>query len=138
LGFFPISPRIRAAESRPTAPLNWCWRTETFPTRTLNVYRNDLAQQNWLNVRPVGPSGNAGAAGAKIHIYAADTNQLLWYEQVAQYDFQVATSYYGYGQTERHFGLRNRSAVDVVVEFPDGTVRRINNVVANQTLLVSV
>src|SRR5262249_24095683 len=109
---------------------------ETFPTRTLNVYRHDLAQQNWLNVRPVGLAGNIGAAGAKISIYAAGTNQLLWYEQVAQYDFQVATSYYGYDETERHFGLGSRATVDVVVEFPDGHVTRLNNVAANQTVRV--
>jgi hypothetical protein len=109
---------------------------ETFPTRTLNVYHNNLAAQNWLNVRVVGPAGNAGAAGATISVYAAGTNQLLWYEQAAAYDFQVATSYYGYGETERHFGLGIRTAVDVVVTFPDGTVRRINNVAANQTIRV--
>jgi hypothetical protein len=109
---------------------------QTFPTRTLNVYRNDLPARNWLNVRPVGLAGNAGAAGAKIRIYAAGTNQLLWYEQVAVYDFQVATSSYGYGETERHFGLGTRSAVDVVVEFASGRVTRLNNVAANQTIRV--
>src|SRR5262249_15827314 len=80
----------------------------TFPDRTLKVYRNDLAPQNWLNVRLVGLDGNIGAAGAKISIYAAGTNQLLWYEQVAQYDFQVATSYYGTSQTERPYGPASR------------------------------
>jgi Calx-beta domain/FG-GAP-like repeat/Bacterial Ig-like domain (group 2)/ASPIC and UnbV len=109
---------------------------ETFPTRTLNVYRNDLAPQNWLNVRPVGLSGNIGAAGAKISVFAAGTTQLLWYEQVAQYDFQVATSYYGYGETERHYGLGNRAKVDVVVQFASGRVTRVNDVAANQTLHV--
>jgi hypothetical protein len=110
---------------------------ETYPTRTLNVYRNDLAPQSWLNIRPVGLAGNNGAAGAKISIYAAGTNQLLWCEQVAQYDFQVATSYYGYGETERHFGLGNRTNVDVVVEFPGlGHVTRINTIAANQTIRV--
>jgi hypothetical protein len=109
---------------------------EIYPTRTLNVYRNDLTPQNWLNVRPVGLAGNMGAAGAKIRVYAAGTNQLLWFEQVAQYDFQVATSYYGTRETERHFGLGSRSAVDVEVEFPDGTVRRVNNVTANQTVRI--
>src|SRR5262249_6433071 len=89
------------------------------------------------NVRPVGLAGNVGAAGAKIRIYAAGTNQLLWYEQMAQYDFQVATSYYGTNETERHFGLGSRAAVDVVVEFPgSGRVTRINNVTANQTVRV--
>src|SRR5262249_54610331 len=109
---------------------------EIYPTRTLNVYRNDLAPQNWLNVRPVGLAGNVGAAGAKISIYAAGTNQLLWFEQVAQYDFQPATRYYGTSQTERHWGRGTRGAVDVVVQFADGHVTRINNVAANQTLQV--
>jgi hypothetical protein len=109
---------------------------EIYPTRTLTVYHNNLAPQNWLNVRPVGLAGNVGAAGARISIYAAGTNQLLWYEQVEAYDFQVATSYYGYGETERHFGLGTRGAVDVVVEFASGRVTRINNVAANQTVRV--
>jgi hypothetical protein len=110
---------------------------ETFPTRTLNVYRNDLPAQNWLNVRPVGLAGDKGAAGAKISIYAAGANQLLWYEQVATYDFQSAASYYSYGETERHFGLGNRAAVDVVVQFAGSNqVTRINNVAANQTIRV--
>jgi len=100
------------------------------------VYRNDVATGNWLNVRPVGPAGNVGAAGAKISIYAAGTTQLLWFEQVGQYDFQVATSYYGTSETERHFGLGSRTTVDVVVEYPDGTVVHMNNVAANQTLRV--
>ena len=110
---------------------------EIWPTETLNVYRNDLAPRNWINVRPVGLAGNKGAAGAKISVYAAGTNQLLWYEQVATYDFQVATSYYAYGETERHFGLGNRAVVDVAVEFyGNGQVTRINNVAANQTIRV--
>jgi hypothetical protein len=109
---------------------------ETFPSRTLTVYHNDLTSQNWLNVRPVGLAGNVGAAGATISIYAAGTNQLLWFESVAQYDFQVATSYYGADGTERHFGLGNRTTVDVVVRFADGRVTRLNNVPANQTISV--
>lgn len=109
---------------------------ETFPSRTLNVYRNDLAAQNWLNIRPVGLPGNVGAAEATISIFAAGTNQLLWKEQVAQYDFQVATSYYGTSETERHFGLGTRTNVDVVVTFASGKVVHMNNVAANQTIRV--
>ena len=110
---------------------------ETYPTRTLNVYHNDLAPQNWLNVRTIGLRDNTGAAGATISIYAAGTTQLLWSEQVAQYDFQVATSYYGYDETERHFGLGAQTNVDVVVQFPGSNqVTRVNNVAANQTIRV--
>jgi hypothetical protein len=109
---------------------------QTFPTRTLNVYHNDLTPQNFLNVQPVGMAGNVGAAGATIRIFAAGTNRLLWDEQVAQYDFQVATSYYGYNQTERHFGLGGVPSVDVVVVFASGKTTRIDNVSANQTIPV--
>jgi hypothetical protein len=109
---------------------------QTYPTRTLTVYHNDLAPQHWLNVRPVGLAGNVGAAGATISVYAAGTSQLLWYEQVGQYDFQVATSYYGYGQTERHYGLGSRTTVDIVVRFASGRVTRLTNVGADQTITV--
>jgi ASPIC and UnbV/FG-GAP-like repeat len=110
---------------------------DTFPDRTLEVYRNDLAAKNWINVRPVGLAGNVGAGGAKIRIYAAGTQQLLWYEDTQNYDSQVAQSYYAYGETERHFGLGNRTNVDVEVTFySTGRVTRVNNVTANQTLRV--
>jgi hypothetical protein len=85
------------------------------------LYRNDLPDQTWINVRPVGQPGNRGAAGAKIRLYAPGTQQLLWHEQVAIYDSQASASYYSFGQTERHFGLGKRSTADVSVEFwPSG------------------
>jgi hypothetical protein len=52
------------------------------------------------------------------------------------HDFQVATSYYGTSETERHYGLGTRTNVDVVVQFADGHVTRMNNVAANQTIRV--
>ncbi|MGE3779151.1 MAG: ASPIC/UnbV domain-containing protein, partial [Pirellulaceae bacterium] len=78
-----------------------------------------------------------GATGAKIRIFAAGTDELLWYEEVGAYDFQVATNSYGYGETERHFGLGFRTAVDVVVEFAgSGRSARLNQVPANQTVRI--
>ena len=91
--------------------------------KSIAAYRNDLPARNWINVRPVGLPGNRGAAGAKIRLYVPGTRQLLWYEQIAIYDSQAAASYYAYAQTERHFGLAERTAVDVSVEFyPSGKV----------------
>lgn len=103
--------------------------------RRLAVYRNDLPSQHWLNVRPVGLAGNRGAAGAKIRICAAGSPQLLWFEQVAIYDSQAAASYYGLAQTERHFGLGQRTSVDVAVEFyPSGKIVRQRGVGADRTV----
>ena len=105
--------------------------------RLVKVYRNDLARQNWINVRPVGLRGNAGAAGAKIRIYEPGTKTLISYEEVAIYGRQSAQSYYGLGQTERHFGLGKRDGADVSVTFyPSGKEVRRNGAKANATLTI--
>ncbi len=94
-------------------------------TRRVDVYRNDLPARNWVRVRPVGAKGNRGAAGAKIRISEPGTGRLLWYEQVAIYDSQVSTNYYGALETERHYGLGDRKEADVSVEFyPGGKTAR--------------
>ncbi|MCX8038705.1 MAG: VCBS repeat-containing protein, partial [Candidatus Sumerlaeia bacterium] len=106
--------------------------------RLVKVYRNDCAAGNWLRVRVVGAAGNRGAAGAKIRLAeAGKPDALLAFEQVAILDSQSAHSYYSVVPTERHFGLGNRRAVDVSVEFyPSGKrVRRPAN--ANSTVIIS-
>jgi hypothetical protein len=91
----------------------------------VKLYRNDNPAQNWLRVRPIGSRGNRGAAGAKIRLYAAGTQQLIGYESVAIYCFQAAASYYGAAVTERHFGLGARTSVDIEIEFsPSGRIVR--------------
>ncbi len=93
---------------------------EVYPSRTFAVYRNDLPAQNWLNVRAIGAPGNAGAAGAKIRVFAPD-GKLLWFEQIQAYCKQASQPCYAYAETERHFGLGSRDTVDVAVEFhPSG------------------
>jgi hypothetical protein len=102
------------------------------------VYKSELPPGHWLNVRPVGLAGNRGAAGAKIRIHEPGTGRLLWYEQVTIHDSQAAASYYAFARTERHFGLGDRTAVDVSVEFyPSGATIRRADVRANQTIEIS-
>jgi hypothetical protein len=103
--------------------------------RRIAAYRNDLPKRHWLNVRPIGQPGNRGAAGAKIRLTAPDSGELLWYEQVCIYDSQAAASYYSYAASERHFGLGQRTEVDVSVEFyPSGKHVRKKRVQANSTV----
>ena len=105
--------------------------------KSLNVYRNDLPSQNWVKVRPVGSPGNKGATGAKIRVYAAGTDQLLWYEEVVNRAKQVLPSYYAFPETERHFGLGSRAAVDVSVLFyPSNKLVRKDGVGANTTVRI--
>jgi hypothetical protein len=90
--------------------------------RQVKIYRNHLPKNNWLRVRLVSAAGNRGAAGAKIRITEpGDPDKLLWYEQIAILDSQMAHSYYSLVPTERHFGLGQRSAAEINVEFyPSG------------------
>jgi hypothetical protein len=113
------------------------WK-EIYPNRYFNLYRNDAAKRHWVRVRPVGLSGNRGAAGAKIRIYAAGSDQLLWYEDVGLYCRQVQPSYgYHFAETERHFGLGDRQIVDVSVEFyPSHKLVRQDGVPADQTVRI--
>jgi hypothetical protein len=104
---------------------------------SVKLYRNDNPAHDWLDVRLVGRPGNRGAAGAKIHLYAAGTQQLIGNESVAIYCFQAASSYYGQATTERHFGLGGRTNVDVEVEFyPSGRIVRRAATAANGRIYV--
>jgi len=107
--------------------------------RQVKVYRNDLPAQNWIHVRPVGASGNSCAAGAKIRLTEpGHPEKLLWYEQVMILNSQSAHSYYSYAQTERHFGLGQRRAVDVSVEFyPSRKQVERKGVSANATIVIA-
>ena len=104
--------------------------------RQVKVYRNDLSKAKWVNVRPIGASGNRGAAGSRIRITEpGNPRKLLWCEQVQILDSQSAHSCYSYPVTERHFGLGERSAVDVSVEFyPSGKKVEKKGVKADTTV----
>jgi len=107
--------------------------------RKIKVYRNDLPRQNWIAVRPIGAHGNRGAAGATIRISEVGAKaKWLWSEQVMILYSQSAHSYYSYAQTERHFGLGQRSAVDVVVQFyPSGKQVNKSAAAANSVVVVT-
>jgi len=96
-----------------------------------------LPAQHWINIRLVGRPGNRGAAGAKIRLYASGSDRLLWFEQVAIYDSQASASYYSFAQTERHFGLGQRTTVDVQVEFyPSSKVVWQRDAAAYRTVVI--
>lgn len=99
------------------------------------LFRNDYAgKNNWLKVKLVSPSGQAGAFGAKVRIYPADkskTSPLL--------GFREARSNYGYlGQDDPvlHFGLGPHKSVSIVIVFLDGTETTASDMSANQTIVV--
>jgi len=107
------------------------------PMRTLNLYLNELPARRFVNVRPVGATGNKGAAGADIRVYAAGSDQLLWHEEVVLYAKQAQQSGYAYAETERHIGLGARTSVDVTVQFyPSRKLVRSMGIAADTTVRI--
>ena len=98
------------------------------------LVRNNNASNNWLKLKLISPQGQAGAYGAKTKIYPAGQ------AGGALLGLRESRSNNGYlGQDDQivHFGLGNRAAVDVVVDFLDGTSVTVANVSANQTITIN-
>jgi len=104
--------------------------------RSLNrLVRNDYAgKNNWLKVRLVSPSGQAGAFGAKVRIYASGKGR-----RSSLSGLREARSNYGYlGQDDPvlHFGLGTHESVDIVIVFLNGSEVAATNIPTNQTVVV--
>ena len=80
-----------------------------------------LCQEFWIRLSEAGQPG-----------------KLLWFEQVMILNSQSAHSYYSCAPTERHFGLGQRAAVEVSVEFyPSGKRAGQKGVKANTTVVLA-
>ncbi|MBC8182869.1 VCBS repeat-containing protein [candidate division KSB1 bacterium] len=103
--------------------------------RSQNIMiRNDLNRGNWLKIKLISPTGQAGAFGAKVKIYPPGQSggQLI--------SFREARSSFGYlsqNDPVLHFGLGDYESVDVVVTFLDGSTLTRNDVQAGQTVVLS-
>jgi len=107
------------------------------PNRQVELYRNDLPAQHWLNVRPVGLPGNKPGVNSQIRVFAAGTDKLLWYEEVLAFSKQAQQNYYAFDQLERHYGLGDKTSVDVTITFyPAGTTVRKDGAMADSTIVI--
>ncbi|MBN2414915.1 CRTAC1 family protein [bacterium] len=98
------------------------------------LFRNNLVSgNNWLRIKLTSRQGQAGAFGSKVTIYPAyqaGANRLGFRET------RSSNGYLAENSPVLHFGLGEHTAVDVIVDFPDGTTARRTNVSANQTLRI--
>ncbi|MCP4614514.1 MAG: CRTAC1 family protein [Planctomycetes bacterium] len=99
------------------------------------LLRNDYTgRNNWLKVKLISPSKQAGAFGARVKVYPAGKRS-----RGSLLGFREAKSNYGYlGQDDPvlHFGLGRHQSVSVVVTFPDGSAITKANISANQIIIV--
>ncbi len=84
------------------------------------LYRNDLNDGNWLEVRPIGAGGNRWCYGAQVYAYSAgglgDPTRLI-----ARRDLAALNGWCSYAPCLAHFGLPANATYDVEVRFTDGS-----------------
>ncbi len=106
--------------------------------RSPNVLiRNELNTGNYLKVRLISASGQAGAFGAKVFVYpqgqaGSPGASLLGFREV-----HGINGYLGQDDPVQHFGLGSHDRVDVRVVFIDGSQALRRGVAANQTILIN-
>ncbi|MFK7923172.1 MAG: VCBS repeat-containing protein [Bacteroidia bacterium] len=91
------------------------------------VYRNDLAQGNYLRVQVANEKGPI--IGTKVDIWADSTH---WYRELYPVrGFQSSM------EAVLHFGMGSRMEIDsILIRFPDGRSQSIQAVQSNQTLYI--
>ena len=97
------------------------------------LLRNDINSGNWIKVQLISPQGVAGAFGAKVRIYPA---QQAGGTLLGMREARSANGYLGQNDPVLHIGTGEYTAVDVVVDFQDGTSVTLTGEPVGQTLLI--
>lgn len=95
------------------------------------IVENKLkSDNNYLNLKLQGPSGNPFSIGAKVTIKTKDG---LQYQEL-----QTARGYISTVDNVLHFGLgENKSVDDMTIEWLDGKRTHLTNIASNQLLVVN-
>jgi hypothetical protein len=94
------------------------------------LLRNDGLTANWLDVKLVGPSPNVDQVGARVRVTIGAVTQLR--------ELRCGSNFLSNDPVEAHFGLGAAATVNTLqVTWTDGTVTTLNNVAANQRLVLT-
>jgi hypothetical protein len=86
------------------------------------VYFNQVANTNhWIGIKVCLP-GNALGIGTKVTVYQSGTSKIMGYDEIRT-DF----AYRSKRPASVHFGLGEVDTVDVMLQFPDGTEKVVND-----------
>ncbi|MEM8909152.1 MAG: FG-GAP-like repeat-containing protein, partial [Bacteroidota bacterium] len=101
----------------------------------VRLYRNQLQEQksnggNYLKIRLNGPAKNTHGLGAKVDLDLRGTRQYDELSTTRGFQSSVAPLF--------HFGLGEQTSVQRLhIQWPDGKTQTLNEVAANQTLVVN-
>jgi hypothetical protein len=120
---------------QPTPPLrerliNQFKKKDTSKIWQSTLYRNRGSRNHWLTLDLLGDQRNPQAIGARAIVKAGNAVQT---RQVGESE----GSHYSQGHYRLYFGLGSKPRVDTVeIIWPDGTQQRLQDVVADQRLVV--
>ncbi len=94
-----------------------------------SLLRNDVSGGgHWLKVLLVGVKSNRSAIGARVTARYAG--------RVQAQEVSAQSSFYSTNDRRLHFGLGGATAVDLIVRWPNGGTERIDNVGADQLVVI--
>lgn len=100
-----------------------------------HLLRNEATSGHWLDVTVEGHTFNRMGIGSRVHVYesgrAGDPDGLLGMQEL-----NIGTGYASGHVAVAHFGLGEVDAVDVVVRFPTGATRVVDDIAVDQRLHV--
>ncbi len=98
------------------------------------IYRNRAAEQNkgaWLQIRLQGSAPNTLAVGARVHVRVGNNEYVD--------ELTPTRGFFSSVEPLLHYGMGTARQADLVeVEFPGGKLVRLQNVPANQRLVVKI
>ncbi len=97
------------------------------------LIRNDAPPGNWIKIKLFSPQGQAGAFGAKILVYAANSAGTL---PLATRESRSNNGYLGQDDPVIHIGLGDITSVDITVNFVGGATRVLTGASSNQTITI--
>jgi hypothetical protein len=137
----PVAKVVAHFPAAPTADYNRDGRMDVFlcswfPDVSSRLFLNDSPARHWLQVRVVGKTINRMGIGARVRVYqpgqVGKAAGLLGSNEI-----HLSQGYCSGREAEVHFGLGDRTKVDVEVELPFGKGRILQkDVAANQVLIV--
>jgi signal transduction histidine kinase len=95
------------------------------------ILRNNLERGNWVSILASGREPGTDAIGARVTAFDPDTGEPIQARWVRR-----GRGFGPTGPPELHFGLGERTLVNLEVAFPGGRTRHITSVSSGTTLLV--
>ncbi|MCB9178084.1 MAG: VCBS repeat-containing protein [Flavobacteriales bacterium] len=117
---------VSAPDNGPVGDMNNDGYLDVINSGLINI--NQSAGNNWLRVQPVGSVSNSNGIGARIVVTTDGLQQIR--------DVKSGDGFRYMSSLMAHFGLAQAQTATVEVRWPSGIVDHIQDVTANQVLVV--